>query len=212
MKERSRLEAIALGVAGAAVVGYGAAIGRDAWKATKKGSFVLIVLALVAGTFAMPFLGARTLTRGYPKSEHTPILKGLLLIAGGLVAGLMLFAIVRLYVPGDRSDLLFVLGMVAASVCLGLLYGASQKSARLRIFSIAEQNEAFLEQLGFEELDGTEVTHVDGDGNPLRLTEHNSERIVFMAVGRRNLRAYIRLSPEGQMLTYSGVIPITEFR
>jgi hypothetical protein len=107
---------------------------------------------------------------------------------------------------------LLISGIVAASTGVGLLFGTGQKPQRLRTFEIADRNEHFLEQFGFEELDGTEVTHMDGEGNPLRLTERNDESIAFLAVGRRNRRAYIRLSSEGQMLGYTGVIAISDPR
>lgn len=142
--------------------------------------------------------------------EYWSFGKSMMLIFGGAVLGLLFARIFAGQVTFD--EFLSVAGIVASSASAGMLSGHMEKPERLRTFAIAEHNERFLENLGFQELDGREVTHVDGQGNPLRLTEHNASRIVFMAVGRRNRRAYITLSPQGEMMNYSGIIPITEMR
>ncbi len=209
---RTALGAVALGVGRAAIGGYGAAMGRDAWRATKRNAGKLLLLSLAAGMVVMPFIGGRALTRGYPRDRVAPKGTGVLLIAGGVVAGSALIGILKLWVPIDRGAVLTVLGTAAISGIVGMMYGLLEKPSRMAVFSISEHNEEFLEKLGFEELNGDEITHIDGDGNPLRLTEHNTDWIVFMAVGRRNQRAYIKLSAEGRMLGYTGVIPITEVR
>lgn len=210
MKRRTILAGLALGIGGAAVAGYGAAMGRDAWRATKKKGGFLLFLALIACAIVLPFLGGRNLTRGYPEGQRPPVFTSMVLIVGGWIFGLIAAGVLAAYeVTGQFSNMGII---VVASAGVGLLYGASQKSRRLRTFEIADRNEHFLQEFGFEELDGTEVTHMDGEGNPLRLMERNDESIVFLAVGRRNRRAYIRLSPEGQMLGYTGVIAITDPR
>lgn len=210
MKRRTMLAAVALGVGGAAVAGYGAAMGRDAWRGTKKNIGFLFFLALIAGAVVLPFLGGRNLTRGYPQGQIPPVFSSVVLIAAGGILGWFAFGILSLYRMADHF--FFMGAIVVMSAVAGLLYGATRRPRRLRMFEIADRNEHFLEQFGFEELDGTEVTHIDGDGNPLRLMEHNGDSIVFLAVGRRNRRAYIRLSPEGEMLGYTGVMAITDPR
>ncbi len=210
MRRRTMLAGLALGIGGAAVVGYGVAMGRDAWRATKKRGGFLLFLALIACAIVLPFLGGRYLTRGYPEGQSPPVFTSVMLIIGGGFLGFVAVGILSLYeITGTGSAMGAI---VIAAAGAGLLYGSGQKPRRMRTFEIADRNEYFLEQLGFEELDGTEVTHMDGEGNPLRLTERNDESIVFLAVGRRNRRAYIRLSPEGQMLGYTGVIAITDPR
>lgn len=210
MRRRTMLAGLALGIGGAAVAGYGAAMERDAWRATKKRGGFLLFLALIACAIVLPFLGGRNLTRGYPEGQSPPVFTSILLIVGGWIFGLIAASVLAAYeMTGQFSNMGII---VVASAGVGLLYGASQKPRRLHTFEIADRNEHFLEQFGFEELDGTEVTHMDGEGNPLRLTERNDESIVFLAVGRRNRRAYIRLSPEGRMLGYTGVIAITDPR
>lgn len=59
MKRRTMLAGLALGIGGAAVAGYGAAMGRDAWRATKKKGGFLLFLALIACAIVLPFLGHR---------------------------------------------------------------------------------------------------------------------------------------------------------
>lgn len=208
--KRTLLAAIALGAGGAAVGGFGAAIGRDVWRATKKRSRVFIVLALVAGATVLPFIGGRNITRGYADHSAGPIIGGIFMVISGGALGLLACIILYGY---QLAPLALLVGVaVIASTLVGLLHGAGQRPARMRMFAIAEQNERFLEELGFEEVDESEVTHFDGEGNPLRLMERTDDSIVFMAVGRRSRRAYIRLSPQGEMLGYTGVIALTDQR
>lgn len=211
MRRRTMLGAVALGVAGAAVAGYGAAMGRDAWKATRRNAGLLLFLALIACAIVMPFLGGRNLTRGYPEGQRPPVFTSMLLILGGAAMGLAATGIMSLY--GVLLNHVLVVGGVAAlSMSFGLVWGSVQKPRRLHTFAIAEHNEEFLDSFGFEEVNEKEVSHIDGEGNPLRLTERNADSIVFLAVGRRNRRAYIGLSPEGRMLGYTGVIAVTDPR
>lgn len=69
MRRRTMLAGLALGIGGAAVAGYGAAMGRDAWRATKMRGGFLLFLALIACAIVLPFLGGRNLTRGYPEGK-----------------------------------------------------------------------------------------------------------------------------------------------
>lgn len=206
--KRTLLAAIALGAGGAAVGGFGAAIGRDVWRTAKKLRLSLLILVILGAVVVLPFLGGRNLTRGYPKWEHVPFGSSILLIFAGALP-------ILLFVQPDtpwEPEVGHLLVFLAFPVVLGMLYGASQSGSRVRRFEIEEHNQQFLEQFGFQEFDETEITHMDSDGNPLRLTEHTGDSLVFQAVGRRNRRAYILLSPEGRMLGYTGVIALTDQR
>ncbi len=59
-----------------------------------------------------------------------------------------------------------------------------------------------------QEVENSKFTHIDGRGNKLRLESYSNKRITFLAVGRRNKRAFIDLSPEGLMKRYSGFVKI----
>jgi hypothetical protein len=209
--KRSTLGAVALGLGASAVAGYGAAMGRDAWRATKKGSGPLILLAIFAAAIALPLIGGRNITRGYAGNSVGSIVGGVFLIIGGGGLGVLGAIILSAYGFVARPDI-FGGTIAAASTVVGLLFGIAQRPARKRVFAIAEANERFLEEFGFEEVAESEVTYFDGEGNPLRLMERTDDNIVFMAVGRRNRRAFIRLSPQGEMLGYTGVIGVTDRR
>lgn len=220
MKKNQVLKAVALGVGGSAVAGFGLGFGRDTWKSAKKNRGALFLLALAGAALVLPFLGGRNLVRGYPRDSRTKafwgITFGILLIVGGaaitLVLALVVFAVTtgsQSFTASSQSFLLdAVSGLVGFLAALGVLIGAFQRPTRRKKFAIEERNEAFLDKLGFAETGEQEITHYDGEGNPLRLLERAKDTVVFLAVGKRNKRAYIRLSPDGEMTGYTGVIPI----
>lgn len=204
--KRSALTALALGVGGAAVGGYGAAIGRDAWKETKRNGLVLIILALAAGAAFLPYWGARMIFRGHPEgATFIAIPFGAVLVAVGWVAATLLLGWAF---QGDRQAMLWVFGLAGASTAAGIWIGLGEREKRFRIHRVANQNEAFLDRFGIVETGESEITHHDRDGNALRVLERTNETIVFMGVGSRNQRAYIKLSDEGEMLGYTGLIEL----
>src|SRR5690606_6569336 len=95
--------------------------------------------------------------------------------------------------------------LTAFVATIGLLVGLLQRPRRLKAIATARFNEQFLKENGFRETDGSDITHYDGAGQPLRLLEAHPERLVFMAVGRRGKRAFIDLDANGRMLQYSGI-------
>jgi len=48
----------------------------------------------------------------------------------------------------------------------------------------------------------------NSNNNKLRLLEENNDMLVFMAVGRRNRRAYINFDQDGRMIEYTGVVKL----
>ncbi|WP_192360239.1 hypothetical protein [Mesorhizobium mediterraneum] len=218
MGDKSVLGTVALGLGGSAVAGYGLGMGRDAWKATKKHSGTIMLLVAITAAFALPFLGGRNLVRGYRARWVSAwgIASGVLLIAAGWAVAVFLM----LLLAGMTSDEAGTSGpavaallrsggyLAAASAALGVLFGFFQRPGRRRRHLVAAKSEAYLDRMGFSETGEQEITHYDGEGNPLRLLERSGEVIAFLAVGKRNKRAYIRLGPDGEMTGYTGVIPI----
>lgn len=219
--------ATALTVFGSVVAGYGFAMGRDAWRRTKKNVVeILIISVLLFGLFA-PFFAARGLVRhhrrGFAGTLFVTIIGNLILwcVGVGILLGTYLFIqtafgpqiyggtdmqliqarFVRAYFPW------FALGIIGITF-LGLLVGLWERPKRKRAFKIELENDRFLASNGIQETGGHDITHVDGEDNKLRLMEINEKHIVFMAVGRRNRRAYINLGRDGRMVEYTGIVAI----
>lgn len=208
--KKSLLGAIALGVGGSAVAGFGAAAGRDIWKGTKKASGFLILLIAIAASVSLPFLGIRNLMRGHAPGEGWKSIGDILMVPAGMAIGVGVSVFSGLMLGEERFALAIITivgsGIVAAVV--GAIVGLGQRPSTQRRYSIAVANEAFLDGLGIRETGESEITHIDGEGNALRFMERTSNSIVFMAVGKRNKRAYIGLSPQGEMQNYTGVVAL----
>lgn len=225
MTKRIPIAAIAAGVGGAAVAGFGLGIGRDTWKAAKKNTGGLFFLLLLAAALVLPFFGGRNLLRGYAsgglfRGMMRVIASALQIAAGGLILFGFSFAILFLFAdtkganatvaPNELIAIALFLALLLTSVALlvGILTGLVQRRGRLRRFAIARANEGFQEKAGIRETGEDEITHYDGEGNALRLIERTDARLVFLLVGKRNRRAYIDLDEKGRMLSYSGPVQL----
>lgn len=221
MKNKKILAYIAAGIGASSIAGYGLGIGRDSWRFTKKNVPLIIALLILSGVLALPFLGGRNLLRGYPERSFFAgfigTLWALLMICFGVIIAAAIVFVLGIILEQQPQDAIgfalsvaFIVG--SASLVLGLVVGLLQRPSRRRKFAIAASNEAFLEKMGFIETGEEEITHYDGSGNPLRLLERTKDTMVFIAVGRRNRRAYIKLEGGGLMTGYSGVIGINDAR
>lgn len=188
--KRSTLALLAVGASGAAAGGFGAAIGRDLWKSTKKRPAAILALAVLACALVLPLIGGRNLTRGYPGHAGKGLLLGLPAI---LLGGALMLVIVETVGSGqeatfqlDAQDYLIAGSATCSAALLGMAWGALQRTGRYRRYAILRHNEAFLSQIGLVETGEEETTHYDSSGAPLRLIERTHDSLVFMAVGRRN--------------------------
>lgn len=209
--KRSKLALVAAGVGGAAVAGFGLSFGRDIYKKTKKDIGIIV---LVLAVIFCPFIGGRGLVRGHDRGVlgtlFLTVIGSMLLIAAGFCAATVVsFMVVSMgKVDPDKAPAMAVLlGLVLTAVIAGIgcVVGLFQRPKRLKAFAASRANEKFLADNGFRETDGTDITHYDPSGQPLRFLEAHPDRLVFMAVGRRGKRAYIDLDQDGRMLSYSGV-------
>ena len=221
------VRATASTVFGSAVAGYGFAIGRDAWRHTKKNGVILLILAVLLFGLCAPFFAARGVVRhhqrGFLRTLLATILGNGLLWCVGVSVLFVTFVFIEALLSSQPSSgtamqggyasvspglfPLFVLVVVGITLA-GFLVGLWQRPKRKRAFTIALDNDRFLASNGIHETGGHDITHVDDEGNHLRLMEINRMYIVFMAVGRRNRRAYIHLDTEGRMVEYTGVVAI----
>jgi len=207
--KKSLLGAVALGVGGAAVAGFGASAGRDFYRSVKKSIGGLFVLFAVAGAVFLPFLGMRNLFRGYAPGEWWKSIGDILLVPAGMGLGIgvaMFAGLMGLELM--TMSFVIILGGSTIAAVTGIFVGLVQRPRAKRRYAIALRNEEFLASHGIHETGEVETTHFDADGNALRLMERTPNSIVFMAVGKRNRRAYIELTKEGEMIGYTGVVPL----
>ncbi len=176
------------------------------------------MLLAAAAAFSMPFLGVRNFVRGHAPDEGGKYVGDIFLVIGGVAVGIGIALFLGILLGGKDAVSMFssatvlTIGLAAMGGATGSIVGLFQRPGTQRRFAIAMANEAFLDSRGFVETGENEITHFDGEGNALRLTERTPTSIVFMAVGKRNKRAYIGLSPAGEMQNYSGVVNLGSAR
>lgn len=209
----SSLSSLAASVGSAAVAGYGLSIGRDFWKSTKKNRGLLLILLVIGCALALPLLGGRGLLRGHDRGFFgtvvATVIGNLFLVSAGFAISFALIAFVGSSQVQDADTvvgaaLITAAGVTAVPSLAGLIWGVLQRPTRLRTFRTVRANDEFLKLVGITETGGDDITHHSPEG-PLRLLEAHRDRLVFMVVGRRGKRAYIKLSEDGRMVAYSGV-------
>ena len=199
-------------VSNSAVAGFGLSAGRDVWNMTKRNGGLLLFLAVVLAAAVLPFYGARGMVRGHDRSRWGTILNTVLgnlaiAIGGALIGGATVAFACLIFGPATFT--LTTTATVALSLIgslAGLVTGLAERRSRLASIAVRKTNERFLDGAGVRETGEEDVTHYDAEGNALRLVEFGSERLVFMAVGRRGKRAYIQIAPSGEMISYSGIV------
>lgn len=213
--KKNTLSLIAAGVGASAVAGFGFSAGRDIYKNTKKaGGGLLLILAVIF----CPFIGARGLVRGHDRGLIATVfltyIASVLLIAIGFGAATFIAWYVLVLGSSDQKDgsailmtaIMMGLALTAVIAGIGFLVGIFQRPKRLKIFEVERFNKRFLYDAGFQETDGTDITHYDPDGQPLRFLEAHPGKLSFMAVGKRGKRAFINLDSDGRMLSYTGIV------
>lgn len=213
-KRKSSLALIAAGIGGAAVAGYGLSMGRDLWKSTKRNQGIIIAILALIGAIALPMLGCRELVRGHDRGAVGTLFKTVIGSTLLVLVGLALAVICFSFLTQDKNDsdasmaAAIILGICSTAIFgfIGIFWGFVQRPGRLRTVATARANERFLAETGFRETGGDDITHYDPSGQALRFLEAHSDRLVFMAVGRRGKRAYIDLAADGRMVAYSGVV------
>jgi len=182
-------------------------------------SLISLFFMALAGAVALPFVGGRNLVRGYDREFAATIFFTIALNAALIGAGFVLgiFALPLVFalfggvpVSSGSGELNYgpVLTVTIVSVFVGVVIGLSQRPARLEAFAIARDNAQFLTKTGIRETGQNDVTHYDPNNHPLRYMETIGDKQMYMAVGRRNKRAYIYLDQSGRMVRYSGIVSL----
>lgn len=176
--------------------------GRDMYRKLKKGDLLVFFLA---GTF-LTVVGFRLLADPRDRGPVARIFVALGSIAM-IVIGTGLVGLVLAVITGGSSAFIvvaFVYLVVAGGA--GLFWGRRDHAKRERARAIERHNLEFLEREGFRDLGVGEDIIEDRDGNRLKYKDEEPSRMIFMVVGRRNVRAAISLDPEGRMLSYTGAV------
>ncbi len=189
-----------------AVHAASADIGRDVYRNLKKGN--LILLAIAAGLTGI--LGFRLI--GMLRSVWS-VLGGLALIFLGLVIALPIFVFISALASPNGSvqpGMLLIPVAVYLGVCglTGLIWGHRERAADAKASGIEHHNISFMLDAGFSDLGVGDDLLSDPEGNTLKLKAQEPSKMVFMVVGRRNMRAAIELDPDGRMTSYTGLIKI----
>lgn len=213
-KRKTSLAMLAAGVGGTAVAGIGLSLGRDVYKSSKKNGGGILLFVAVLSAIILPFLGGRGMVRGHDRGLFGTIFKtviwNLLLISIAFFLAFLALSILAEPTKERPTQLfspeLYGAAFTASITLFGMLIGLFQRSKRLNKFAVIKANANFLAEEGFQETDGTDITHYDQNGQGLRFLEAHKNRLVFMPVGRRGKRAFIELDDDGRMIAYTGVV------
>ena len=198
---------------------------------------VVLIVGLILIAIVGPVMGTMRMVRGYRRGIFATIFSTVILnlLIWGIGAFMLAIAV---SVLDEEIESSISVGMPLVGLTgFGFLIGVLQRPGRKRQFAIdeenaillaqrmeeeraiaaqrmeeehaiAQENETFLLQNGIQETGGEDVTHIDSNNNKLRLLEENNDMLVFMAVGRRNRRAYINFDQDGRMIEYTGVVKL----
>ena len=202
----------------ATVAAYGASasFGRDVYRSTKNGNpAIWLGIAVFLSIAGFKMIGA-----GGEREGEGAGVGALLLILGGVLVFNALAFLFLMYTGlaanlsggdlGRLAGLLIALTAVYLMIAspIGLVWGRRERAEKERFWAIEDHNMRFLDENGFQDLGlGDEIIE-DADGNRLKLREQSDDRLFFMVVGRRNMRAAITLDEEGRMTDYTGAVKL----
>ena len=216
-------------IAGSALAGFGLSLGRDIYKKAKRHWPLLLVLVCLAGVYFAGlwlFRNYRTLAGSFLKKLGALIVLVLSCIAvyAGTVIALGVFVPSGLTpqeemgssATGSFSGFLLLCILIVQGVLFlaGAAVGMSHRRRRRHAWEAEEHNERFLREHDLE------VVNADEKGN-LRLRDHSSNvgyrlmddlklggELEFMALGKRNKRAYLQYDDTGKYTSWSGLTEV----
>jgi hypothetical protein len=205
----------------AALSSYGWQLGKGTYRKTGDIFFVVAAAVLGGAGSILPFMAGRQLTQWHSQGRlwfiiHVLMKWPILAATGAGVLFCMLYLIGDVMHPTNgkidltlREAFPFAIKWTKAIIFslygLGVLKGLTERRRRKSGFRVVADNQKFLDSLGFREMDGKNVTHVDGAGNRLRL-DHVGRDIVEFDSALGYGKAFILVGPDGRYLNYSGLI------
>ena len=192
-------------IAGSAVRGFGFAMGRDLYSATKRRSRNILLIAVAVAVLLMNYVSVLWIVRNYETTARSMLAK-----LGGLVAFGVSYAgvfVVSTWIREDSPELSTALLVVQHVLILaGLINGLRHRKKRRLVWEVEDHNAEFLERNGIEELDDEHFR--DTEGNRYRLENVRPREVELFAEGRRGKRAYIGIDEDGRFTTWSGLTSI----
>lgn len=225
-------------VAGSALAGFGLSFGRDVYKKAKKYWPLVIVLVCVLGAFFAGlwiFRNYRTALDTVVKKLASLMVLVASFYALHLTLLLMdvILPISQLLMVHDLSqtltpivadsdldpylvspELLRVVIIQSAAFVIGALVGMSHRRRRKVAWIAEDHNTAFLADQGLEIVDEDEKGNLRLRSNVeevgYRLTDDLSvtKELEFLALGRRNKRAYMTYDEIGRYTSWSGLVQV----
>jgi len=218
-------------VANTATLGFGFSLGRDIYKRFKSSFSSLLLLLIVLTILLFPFLAASKSFRWYPLSS----LKWFFSIflpwtLGAIIITLSPYYIFYLF--GDWNNFsTYINAEILSEIdnyngykinilhyqalyffviyTFGILHSLFLRSKRKVNYIIEKHNNNFLYSIGIQEIDGASTyTHIDQNGNQLRLVNIGKDVIEFFVVGKRGRRAFIYLDEDEKYKNYSGIVKV----
>lgn len=215
-------------VAGSAISAFGFSFGRDVYKKSKKLPELLLIAIVFIG-----LLGSYVAGLWIARNEKTiflaimnkfgAVIIYLLSLPALYLVGLfltnMLFEVEvgpnaadserHFNAPFDVNKPLLSAFFIISSHFLflfGLARGALQRKARRYAWNAERENAVFFESHGITVLDDENI--VDVDGTRYTLKNVFSDRLEWLAVGKRNKRGYITFDDYGRYTSWSGLVSL----
>ena len=216
-------------IGGSALAGFGLSLGRDIYKKAKRHWPLLLILVCLAGVYFAGlwlFRNYRTLAGSILKKAGALVV--LVLSCTGIYTGAAIaVGVFAPSVPAPQDEmgnptigsfpgslLLWTLIVQGVLFLAGAAVGMSHRRKRRLAWEAEEHNEGFLREHDLE------VVDADEKGN-LRLRDLSSSvgyRLVddlklggeleFMALGKRNKRAYLQYDGTGKYTSWSGLTEV----
>jgi hypothetical protein len=195
--------------------GFGSSAGRSAFRKVEKNFLLIVFLIVLTMLLLSPVWAGFDRRRGNELRSDKPnrsLLNFAIALVPLLLSGYLLF-----YPASDGQPIVVVtsphLWMIAAATYtflafhLGQFFGKVAAVSRYAEEDKIEYNRQFLVSNDISEGDDL---WIGPDGETLRIVEREDNRILFMAVGRRNKRAFITMNDAGYYQEYSGIVGIGE--
>lgn len=206
---------------GSSVAGVGISLGRDLYSFFKKNVLMIIFIAVFVGGLIFPFIAAIKTFSWYPIGKVKWLLFKFLPWTSVAILGtvIQLFYFVLLVeVLGNYSITVVEVSGKNIGVIIYISFGLYLFGLIFVLFKRKKQREAhvverhnidFLKINGIKEIHGgKEFTHIDNNGNMLRLVTIGIDVITFLIVGKRGKRSYILVGKDGKFMQYTGICSI----
>jgi len=195
--------------------GFGSSAGRDAYRGTAKSLPLILVITILLVIMLSPVWAGYDRRRGNAErsdSPNRPILNFFLTAYPIALMAYLLFYTSgynppALEVESPRAWIIGTTLYVTVAFYIGQFFGRKSAINRYATEDKENHNNNFLIENGIAK---GEENWIGPDGEALRSINKTEEKMIFMAVGRRNKRAFITLNDKGYFQTYSGVIDVSE--